>query len=444
MQRLGIASLCWTVLVVACATSGGSGDSETHFLECTTDLDCPGHQRCEARRCTVSPDAGAGGTSGRADSGNHLPSSGGSASGADASDAGAHPADATVSTDARAHDASTEASPNTGGDGGAGEAGSIDAAPPASCERGGDGLTNCGASSESCCTSHVVPGGTYYRTYDVATDGGVRPGADGGLAGAADPATVSDFRLDEYLVTVGRFRAFVAAWNGGAGYTPPPGSGKHTHLNGGQGLRNSWSGVAYETGWLAANDVDVAPTDANLACSGAGSTWTSAAAGQETLPINCVSWFEAYAFCIWDGGFLPSEAEWEYAAAGGSEQREYPWGATAPGTQSQYAIYGCYYPSGSGTCTSVINIAPVGTPTAGAGRWGQLDLAGEMLEWNLDYASGPYVTPCTDCASLTETNGRVLRGGNFGSSLYLHPPDRYTGTPTLHRGGFGFRCARTP
>jgi len=47
---------------------------------------------------------------------------------------------------------------------------------------------------------------------------------------------VGDFKLDKYEVTVGRFRQFVAAWNGGAGYTPPAGSGKHTHLNGGNGL----------------------------------------------------------------------------------------------------------------------------------------------------------------------------------------------------------------
>src|SRR5208337_5658772 len=99
------------------------------------------------------------------------------------------------------------------------------------------------------------------------------------------------------------------------------------------------------SGWQAAWESYVTPTNASLACT--GMTWTSAPGTQETLPINCVNWYAAYAFCIWDGGFLPREAEWEYAAAGGSEQREYPWGSAAPGTTNQYAIYGCYYPAGS-------------------------------------------------------------------------------------------------
>ncbi len=48
------------------------------------------------------------------------------------------------------------------------------------------------------------------------------------------------------------------------------------------------------------------------------------AGSNENQPINCVTWYEAFAFCISDGGYLPTAAEWNYAAAGGSDQRAYP------------------------------------------------------------------------------------------------------------------------
>jgi sulfatase modifying factor 1 len=314
-----------------------------------------------------------------------------------------------------------------------------------------------------------VTGGTYYRTYDVPLgDAGwsffAIPNVvvDGGPTGEADPATVSDFKLDTYLVTVGRFRQFVSAWNGGAGWLPPAGSGKHTHLNGGQGLSDVGAavdgGAVYELGWLASDDSNIAPTNADLTCDPEWATWTPSAAGNENLPINCVNWYESYAFCIWDGGFLPSEAEWEYAAAGGSQQREYPWGSTAPGTTNQYAILGdgnqdCYYPNRV-TCTGVANFAPVGTPSQGAGLWGQLDLEGEAPEWTLDWFA-PYVDPCIDGANLAGPDARGLDsrvvlgiGAAYGLDMMAVP---YRNASTLNaflpdgRGQqVGFRCARTP
>jgi formylglycine-generating enzyme required for sulfatase activity len=188
----------------------------------------------------------------------------------------------------------------------------------------------------------------------------------------------------------------------------------------------------------------------NLACSGsvvgtaAGyATWTSVVGGGENVPINCITWQEAYAFCIWDGGFLPSEAEWEYAAAGGNEQREYPWGTTAPGTANQYAIYDCHYPSGQ-NCFGVKNIAPVGTATSGAGLWGQLDLAGNLGQWTLDSYVG-YVDPCTDCAFATAGSRRVFRGGVFSSvTSDLLPPARSSAMRASRDHTIGFRCARAP
>ncbi len=320
-------------------------------------------------------------------------------------------------------------------------AGACSATPP-SCQAGGDGVTNCGASSESCCTSLDVTGGTFDRTY---TNTGTGP------TGEADPATVSGYRLDKYDVTVGRFRQFVTAWNGGSGWTPPAGSGKHTHLNGGQGLANSGSAGTFEPGWAVTDNGNIAPTASNLSdavcdpsSAHAYATWTPSVAGDEKLPINCVNWFEAYAFCIWDGGFLPSKAEWEYTAAAGSQQRQYPWGSADPGTANQYAIYDCDYPSGSGTCTGVASIAPVGTPTLGAGFWGQLDLAGNVWQWNIDWDAA-YVDPCTDCADLTAASYRVVQGGIFsGTTDGLMPQNRYDGVPVNRLNNIGFRCARTP
>jgi formylglycine-generating enzyme required for sulfatase activity len=331
-------------------------------------------------------------------------------------------------------------------------------------------MTNCGpggSGTESCCTSLAVPGGTYYRTYDdtfndsLGEDGGVRLAADGGPTHLADPATVSSFQMAKYLVTVGRFRQYVNYVTSDAGAPPANGTGIHTYLNGGLGLANSGSPGMYETGWDATDWNTYIPTGAgatstwntNLSSCSPYGTWTSTAGSQETLPINCVNWYESYAFCIWDGGFLPSDAEWEYVAAGGNQQREYPWGSTDPGTVCpgagcEYAIYNCDYPSGSGSCTGVADIAPVGTATLGAGYWGQLDMAVEVFEWNLDsppsYAG--YVEPCADCAHLTPYGG-MLRGGTFsesGSTLLLTSNGTHDFPSSRDDGPPGFRCARRP
>jgi formylglycine-generating enzyme required for sulfatase activity len=321
---------------------------------------------------------------------------------------------------------------------------------PPSCAPGGPGLSDCGATKEICCTSPLVTGGTFHRAIN-------------GTGSETAPATVSGFRLDKYDVTVGRFRQFVVAWKNGAGWTPPEGSGKHSHLNGGKGLANSGEDGGYEPGWGRSDNGNIAPTGTNLACapsypgepvSSTGTpTWTPTAGTNENKPINCVNWYEAYAFCIWDGGFLPSQAEWEYAAVGGNQQREYPWGSTEPGTANQYAIYGGgrdngYYPSPP---------APVGTAASGAGPYGQLDLAGNVQQWNLDWEKLLLSSPqCTDCAYMLagpDAFGRhperVIRGGDFrtvpalpGGAVKFLPA--FAMNPTDRERTSGFRCARTP
>lgn len=341
-----------------------------------------------------------------------------------------------------------------GGETGAPDAG-IASAP--SCAPGGPGMTDCGPDGgESCCASPIIIGNAdggspFFRTY-AYTDAGA-------TTGLADPAALSSFRLDKYDVTVGRFRRFVASVllpDGGVGWSPPAGSGKHTHLNGGAGLRavlatDGGGGGGFETGWSPADDVQIAPTTEHLtSCklidqpdAGPDSTW---GAGDATRPINCVNWYEAYAFCIWDGGFLPSDAELEYAAAGGAEQRKYPWGTAEPGTTNLYAIFGCNYPSAGGACTGPENIAPVGTAHAGRGRWGQLDLAGEVFAWTLDeYVGGSYPAPCVDCALVFGSSASSIRGGDFNYvESALMPSFRKGSTPSGRFDGIGVRCARVP
>jgi formylglycine-generating enzyme required for sulfatase activity len=357
--------------------------------------------------------------------------------------------------------------------------GAVDAAPdapillglPPSCAPGGPGMTDCGPSHESCCESPLVPGGTFYRTY---TNTGAGP------TGVADPAMVSTFRLDKYEVTVGRYRQFMKAWNGGAGWVPPAGAGKHAHLRGGLGLVDGTPDAgspAYEPGWAPSpGDTWITPQTvpgeifdggvASVFYDGgrwAGSwfpTWTPEPGPDENLPITYVRWYEAYAFCIWDGGFLPSEAEWEYAAAGGSAQQEFPWGSADAGGANQYAIFrrdgsSCYYPDG-GTCTwPALNIAPVGTASLGASPWGQVDLLGNVNEWTLDWVAAvfpsQYPNPCVDCAGLTAIPndygnvGRSLRGGDYQTWLSeLRPWFRSASTPEDPSPDLGIRCARAP
>jgi formylglycine-generating enzyme required for sulfatase activity len=294
-----------------------------------------------------------------------------------------------------------------------------------------------------------VPGGTFYRTYSNAGDGG---------ANEADPATISGFRLDRYLVTVARFRQFYLkvyppSDDGGVaegGYLPALGTGKHSYLNGGSGLGvpidagggDGGSLAPYEPGWNPNDDTNVAPTAANLGAS----TFTVTPGRFESYPVTAVNWFEAYAFCIWDNGFLPSAAELEYAQVGGAQQLEFPWGATDPGSASQYAIYGGIY-SGS---YYPFDLAPVGVAGAGVGVWGQLDLVGELWEMVLDQ-TGPYVNPCIDCAYLppvvNSANLRVILGGAYELSLssITLPGSPLGGTETGARDGtVGFRCARAP
>ena len=278
--------------------------------------------------------------------------------------------------------------------------------------------------------SPLVEGGTFLRSYDRA--------ADGDYIDMTRPATVGSFRLDRTEVTVGRFRAFVEAGQGTQASAPVGGSGSRT-----------LGGMAGQGGWDPSWNVRLLVTSASLraalVCDPVYATWTDAEGDRENRPITCVTWFEAAAFCIWDGGYLPTEAEWHYAASGGDEQRAYPWSVPPDAVSIDCTItnYGgeTWPPS---ACVAG-GASDVGTAPAGDGRWGQADLGGDVWEWVLDFFVTPFVAgACVDCAQLVPlTPDRSVRGGGFNIKAGgVRSSKRNYGDPDSRFDYVGVRCAR--
>lgn len=287
----------------------------------------------------------------------------------------------------------------------------------------------CGpAGDEDCCASAVVPGGSYLRAYDA--------GADRVYRDERHVASIASIALDRFEVSVGRFRAFLDAGRGLASTAPQPGDGAHPWIAG-----SGWSSA-----WTPALVASRAALDAGLLDDVAWGTWTlTAEPATEARAVGGATWFEAFAFCAWDGGFLPTEAEWGFAASGGNEQRAYPWSRPADALDIDRTR--AAYFDGSATAASV---HAVGALPTGDGRFAHADLGGNVAEWVLDaWAEGYADAACDDCAALppsTATTGeRVVRGGgaNNGSGL-LRSVHREHDLATKRFGARGFRCARPP
>ncbi len=130
-----------------------------------------------------------------------------------------------------------------------------------------------------------------------------------------------------------------------------------------------------------------------------------------------VNWYEADAWCRWAGRRLPSEAEWERAAAatpldarGTDGKRVYPWGSQPPdGAHANL----------HGVCGTV---APVDAFDSGDSAWGCRQMLGNVWEWTADWFN-PY--PGFECDPYKEYsepwfgNHKVLRGGCFATTADL-------------------------
>jgi formylglycine-generating enzyme required for sulfatase activity len=150
-------------------------------------------------------------------------------------------------------------------------------------------------------------------------------------------------------------------------------------------------------------------------------TWST-----DAHPVVNVTWDESAAFCKWAGGRLPTEAEAEYAARGGSSDVRY-------GPLNEVS----WYADNAGNSAH-----PVGLKMANA--YALSDILGNVWEWTADWYSSIYYQSGASLNPVGPRTGeyRVLRGGSWNDiPRRVRASFRYGGTPAS-RFDIGFRCLR--
>jgi len=166
-------------------------------------------------------------------------------------------------------------------------------------------------------------------------------------------------------------------------------------------------------------------------------------------PAIHISWHDALAYCKWSGTRLPTEAEWEYAARGGLQQKKYPWGdELTPGGEHYCNIWQGTFPDENKQDDGYFGTAPVTSfPSNG---YGLFNMAGNVWEWCQDWFTKHHRQAQTTPHPRGPEQGttKVMRGGSY---LCHHSycnryrvAARTSNTPDSSSGNLGFRCVKDP
>ena len=214
--------------------------------------------------------------------------------------------------------------------------------------------------------------------------------------------TLADYALEATTVTNARFAQFVAA----TGYVT-------------EAERFGWSAVFFNTPDRLRS--------AQLAGSALpwwhrieGACWNqpegpgSAIGDRMDHPVVQVSWADANAFADWVGGRLPSEAEWEHAARGGSQRQRFPWGDAEPTDEAIFCnIWQGQFPQLNLQTDGFLRTAPARSFAPNA--LGFYNMAGNVWEWTRDpyrIRSNARTAKARNEQALAHAD-KVLKGGSF-------------------------------